>query len=145
MPKIMKSLNAISRCQAAYRGAKLPELAPCHHAFVYAVCKEPGKSQEDIARALAVNKSTAARALSKLEEAGYVKRVPNPGDRRELLVYPTEKMSALLEDVRGISAEWNAIISADVTDSEMAVFESVVAKMEKSARAAAEAVAEGKG
>ena len=138
MPKIMKSLNTISRCQAAYRAERLPELSPFHHAFVFAVCKNPGKSQEDISRALAVNKSTAARALSRLEETGYIKREPNPDDKRELLIYPTDKMTEILGSVRRISSEWNALISEGISEDELAVFESVMERMEKSARAAIE-------
>ncbi len=138
MPRIMKSLNTISRCQAAYRSAKLPELAPCHHAFVFAVCKNPGKSQEEISRALTVNKSTAARALLRLEETGYIRREPNPDDKRELLIYPTKKMTEIFESVRRISSEWNEIISEGISEDEMAVFESVTERMEKSARAAIE-------
>lgn len=137
MPKIMKSLNTISRCQAAYRNARLPELSAYYHTFVFAVCREGGRSQEDISREIAINKSTAARALSRLEEMGYITRKPNPNDKRELLIYPTEKMTDILPRVRSVSAEWNSLISSEISDEEMAVFESVIARMEKSAREAA--------
>ena len=142
MPKIMKSLNIISRCQATYRGAKLSELPACYHTFVLAICRESGRSQEELSRDIKVNKSTTTRALSYLEEKGYITRTPNPQDKRELLIYPTEKMSAILSEVKSITTDWHYLISRGISDAEMEIFESVIARMEKSARQAVDELEE---
>lgn len=137
MPKIMKSMNMISRCQSAYRGQRMSgELLPSHHAFVFAVCNGPGRSQEELAEALCLNKSTVARALTWLEEHGYVKREPSDEDKRRLLVYPTDKMLSALPEVKEIASDWNAILCDGISEDELAVFESVLSRIEKSARAA---------
>ena len=76
MPLFMKSLNNISRSQAVFRHSKISadDLHPAHYAFAIGICKNPGRSQEELARELCLNKSTVARALTVLEERGYVKR-----------------------------------------------------------------------
>ena len=137
MPKIMKSINVISRCQTVYRTARLPELAGGYHMYIYAVCGQPGRSQEELARDLNLNKSSVARALSYLEEEGYVRREPDARDRRERRVYPTERAEAILPRVREVSAEWTAEISSGISEGDMAIFESVLAKIAERARAVA--------
>ena len=136
MPKIMKSMNSISRCQSIYRQEHSPkELLPCYHTFILAICREPGRSQEELAKDICLNKSTVARTLTQLENMGYVTRTPNPKDKRQLLVYPTEQMTKVLPTVRKITATWNELIAADISDKEMEIFESVLRRMEASARA----------
>jgi DNA-binding MarR family transcriptional regulator len=139
MPKLMKSINNISRCQAAYRAAKVvgtpaEELSPCYHAIIIAVCKYPGRSQEELARELCLDKSTITRAISHLEDNGFVVRESNPNDKRSLLVYPTEKMKNALPTVRAISAEWNRLISLEISEEEFEVFCSVLYRLEDGAK-----------
>ena len=52
MSKFMKLLNNISRSQAIYRHSKISadDLQSCHYAFVLTICREPGRSQEEIAK-----------------------------------------------------------------------------------------------
>ena len=78
MPQFMKMLNNISRSQAIYRHSKISadDLQSTHYAFALAICREPGRSQEDLARELCINKSTVARNLNYLEENGYIERDP---------------------------------------------------------------------
>jgi len=136
MPKIMKSLNSISRCQATYRSAKIVAEGICvsHHAFILIISKHPGYSQEDITREVCLNKSTVARTLNHLENCGYITRMPNPDDKRQFLVYPTEKMLQILPDVRAVSREWNDYITEGISEAELEIFHSVLNRIEKSAK-----------
>ncbi len=132
----MKSMNAISRAQALYRADHTPceEIAPCHYSFVFTISKRPGLSQEEISRELSLNKSTVARALGYLEEHGFVERRSAEGDRRVLLVYPTEKMLQLLPRLREITRTWNSLIEEGISQEELSVFLSVLKKMEERAK-----------
>ncbi len=136
MPKIMKTLNTIHRCQSVFRNEKANiELCSAHHPFVFAICREPGRTQEELSRDLCLNKSTVARACSQLEERGYIRREPNSKDKRQSLVFPTEKMLGALPEIRAVSAEWNKIITSGISDEELEIFNSVLSRMEKSAKA----------
>ncbi len=135
MPEIMKCLNKISRAQGMFRAEMMKngELCSHHHSFIIAICKNPGKSQEDIAKMLCLNKSTVARTISYLEEKGYVTRKQDLNDKRQFSVFPTDKMLDVFSEVIGISAKWNELISADIPDEELAVFFSVLSKIEANA------------
>jgi DNA-binding MarR family transcriptional regulator len=136
MSKFMKMLNNISRSQAIYRHGRVSaeDLQAGHYAFVLAICREAGRSQEELARELCINKSTVTRNLNYLEERGYLKRTPSPADKRQLLVYPTERMLAVFPEVKAASEEWMALLSEGIAPEELAVFNSVLERMQARAR-----------
>ena len=139
MPSLMRRINVISRCAVNYKSEKLSgELSGAHHPFVMCITRNPGCSQDQIARHTCLNKSTVARALSYLEEREFVRREPDPTDKRVLRVFPTEKMLLVYPEVKRLAAEWNAIISLGISEEEMSVFNSVLEKIEERARAASE-------
>ena len=135
MSKFMKLLNNISRSQAVYRCSRISagDLQSGHYAFVLAVCREPGRSQEDLARELCVNKSTVARNINYLEEKGYVTRSPLPQDKRQYSVYPTEKARDVLPEIRAASSEWMTLLSEGISQAELEVFDSVLQRMQEKA------------
>ena len=139
MAKFMKMLNNISRSQAVYRKQSLPDsdLCAAHHAFVFAICREPGRTQDEIAKELCINKSTAARNLNALEENGYIERVPSPSDKRCLFVYPTDKMLSVLPKVQDVARDWMSALSEGISEEELEIFNSVLSRMQDRAKAIA--------
>ena len=136
MSKFMKTLNNISRAQAVYRQGRVgaPDLSAGQYAFVLAICRAPGRSQEELARELCLNKSTVARTLTYLEERGYITRASQPSDRRLLAVYPTERMLSVLPELRVASEDFMKLLAADIPADELAVFYSVLDRMQARAR-----------
>ena len=136
MPIFMKMLNNISRSQATYRHSRIAanDLQGGQYAFVLAICREPGRSQEELARELCINKSTVARNLNCLEEKGYITRTPLPNDKRQFSVHPTEKMLSVLPEIRKVSAEWRDLLSEGIPQEELRIFNSVLVRMESKAR-----------
>ena len=132
----MKTLNNVSRSQAVYRKGKISanDLHTSQYAFVLAICREPGRSQEELARELCLNKSTVARSLNSLEEKGYISRNPLPNDKRQLSVYPTEKMLSVLPEIKNASLEWMTLLSEGIPQDELEIFDSVLSRMEARAR-----------
>ena len=136
MTIFMKKLNNISRSQAVFRHSRIScdDLHPAHYAFALSICREAGRSQEDLARELCLNKSTVARTLTCLEERGYIHRESLPSDKRQFAVYPTDKMLAILPEIKRVSGEWMQLLSEDIPKDELAIFNSVLERMEKKAR-----------
>lgn len=135
MSKFMKMLNNISRSQAIYRHNRVSaeDLLPHQYAFVLTICKEPGRSQEEIAHELCINKSTVARNLNALEENGYIIRTPLAHDKRQFSVHPTEKMTAVLPEIKEASGEWMRLLSEGISEGELAIFNSVLERMQTKA------------
>lgn len=136
MAKFMKILNNISRSQALYRKREIPaeDLQGAHYALTLAICRKPGRSQDELARELIINKSTAARNLSYLEERGYVKRIPLESDKRQFSVYPTDKLLSIIPKIKEVSVKWRETISEGISEDELSVFYSVLERMHERAK-----------
>ena len=136
MPGTMKTLNNISRCQAMYRkkAVAAEDLCPNQYAFVLNICHEPGRSQDELAKALCLDKSTVARTLAHLERYGYLTRILNEKDKRQYLVHPTDKMLNIYPKIQLANREWNARLTENVSPDELEVFHKVLSLMEQNAK-----------
>jgi DNA-binding MarR family transcriptional regulator len=69
-----------------------------------------------------------------MEEKGYITRTPLPNDKRQFSVYPTEKMRAILPEIKRASEEWTLLLSEGIPEDELAIFQSVLTRMQEKAR-----------
>ena len=136
MPKFMRLVNILSRCQTMYRADRLREEELCswHYNYVMPICFHPGLSQEQLARHVCVDKCNVTRHLSKLEEKGYVERRPSETDKRVTLVYPTPQMEEMLPKVRQINKEWSDYILDGFSEEEIEQLEEIMLKIARRAK-----------
>jgi DNA-binding MarR family transcriptional regulator len=66
-----------------------------HHRVIYFVNRYPGMRVADLLDILQITKQSLARVLRELVKEGYVRRMPGETDRRERLLYPTDRGRAL--------------------------------------------------
>ena len=137
MPNFTHSLNIVGRCTQMQRGQALKETGVCGGQVPYLlrICRLPGLSQEEIARGMYVNKSTAARVIANLEKAGFVERKPSEEDRRRLLLYPTDKALEELPKIREIVRGWNDYLLEEFTEEEKEALVSMMNRISKRAQA----------
>lgn len=102
-----------------------------HHILLKSLAKRDGISQEQIATILHVNKSTAARAVSKLENLGYVKREQSSIDKRILNVFLTTEGRMLQNDINKVLDDWGDIIFKDFNEHEKIMLENMFIKITK--------------
>lgn len=136
MAKFMKNINLVSRSAEVFREEKLKDcgISGCQSKYVLLIAQSPGVSQEDISRALFVNKSNVARQISLLEANGFVKKMENDHDRRAVLVYPTQKLLNILPRVKEVLAEWRALVTEGFTEEEREELRRLSEKMVQNAR-----------
>ncbi len=131
MAMFMRNLNIIARCTGIYRTQNSSvQLPGVYHSYVFAICRNPGMSQDKIAKHLCMTKSSVTRHLAYLEQNGYVERKPSEADKREMLVYPTSKMTDIHAEVVQISKKWTALLSEDISEEEMDTFLNVLDKIQ---------------
>ena len=112
-------MNIISRCEAIYRTEQSTEHLPgIYHSYIFAICRNPGITQDGLAKHLCKNKSNVTRHLGFLESNGYVERKVSEKDKREMLDYPTENMLDTLPEVKKITMEWNTMIAEGISKEE---------------------------
>lgn len=137
MSTFMKDLNVTARCANRYRADRLESigLTGCQHSYIINICNNPGISQECISKKLYINKSNVARQLSILEENGFIYREQSATDKRNMLVYPTEKAKKALPTVIGVLKGWSAYLSEDFTEEEIEKFTIMMNRISEKAQA----------
>lgn len=127
----MRQISITYRCAMRFRENELEDtgLAGCHTPYLTTLYRQPGISQEEMARQLNVNKSSVARQLAVLEEKGYVRREPSETDRRLLLVYPTDKALEVKERLYRCYHDWSSYLTQDFTDEEQALLSDLMVRI----------------
>ena len=130
MSTIMRKMIMIGRCERMYRAQNMScDMPGFYHSYILAICRNPGMTQDMLAKHLCFNKSSVTRHLTRLEKDGLVERRVSERDKRELLVYPTGKMLDLKPEVLKITRKWDELISESVSDEEMKIFHEILEKI----------------
>ena len=135
MAMFMRKLNSIARCAGDFRTERTQSGLPgIYHSYIFAICHKPGMSQDMLGAHLCMNKSSVTRHLAWLEQNGYAERKPSTHDKREMLVFPTEKTLAVREEIGQIARAWNEELCKDIPEAEMAAFMDVLDKLYEKAK-----------
>ena len=135
MELLSLDMHDITRCQNQNRREFMEqfELEGLHAKYIDALCEKPGISQEALSRRLYVNKSTVARQLLTLEKDGWVRREQDGSDRRILRVFPTQKALQIHPQIQRMEREWDAFITAGLTEQERQTARLLLRKMKRQA------------
>ena len=122
MARIMRNVGEVWRCANLYRTEEYEALGigSYQDSYIVDICAHPGVTQEQLSKIMYVHKSNVARQVSSLEEKGFVERRPDPADRRNLLVYPTQKAVAVLDKIRAVHAQWRERLLEGFSEEERA-------------------------
>lgn len=140
MDSFMRCISRTARCSQLYRSERLAEVGLNGGQYVYIsnVCRNPGISQEQMSRQILINKSNVARQLAALEQSGFVRREPDPKDRRVMRVYPTEKAQEVYPYIQQVLADWRHYLTEDFTDEEREQLDSLLERILEKAAAYAD-------
>ena len=84
-----------------------------HHRVLHFVNRKPGLRVTDLLDTLRITKQSLGRVLKQLVDDGYIDQRPGPVDRRERLLYPTDKGRRLS---LALSARQSARIASALED-----------------------------
>lgn len=115
--------HLIRRCHQIAQGLFHEEcashdLTPIHYAILALLKDHEGVDQITLAGLAALNRSTAADVLQRMETAGLLERRANPEDRRVRLVYPTAAGNRLIRKVDGMVQRVQERLLAPLTPAE---------------------------
>ena len=117
---VMKYVGEMWHCANLYRTEQYEglDIGSFQDSYLINICKNPGITQEQLSRLIYVHKSNVARQVGSLEEKGFVERRPDPSDRRNLLLYPTEKAAAAMGRIREAHAAWRELLLQGFSEEE---------------------------
>lgn len=83
------------------------------------IYKNKGIIQEDLAKKYHLNESTITRNIKKLEDKGFIERIP---DKRKKIIKITKKGKYTAEKVMDYDEEWDLEIKKNLTNEEYQTF-----------------------
>jgi DNA-binding MarR family transcriptional regulator len=89
-----------------------------HFFFLRVLMSKEGISQNELSDILGVDKATTAKAMSKLTEAGYVKRDIDSLDTRVYRLFLTDNGKKIGQKLRKLGSELEEILTEGFSDDE---------------------------
>jgi DNA-binding MarR family transcriptional regulator len=105
------------------------EINPAQGRIMFVLWRNDGIPITELARQTSLGKSTLTSMLDRLEQSGYVRRVPSPQDRRMVLIERTEKDRAFQQLYVQVSQEMTALFYAGFSGAEIDAFERYLARI----------------
>jgi DNA-binding MarR family transcriptional regulator len=87
------------------------------------------RSAGDLARIADLSSGAMTNRLDQLEQAGLVRRLRDPDDRRGVLVELTDRGRALWEEAIGVQAEKEALLASALTKRELKVLNGLLRRL----------------
>jgi len=89
------------------------------HFFLHLIHRHPGITQNEVSRETNIDKATAAKGLAKLEQRGYLRRIPDPNDRRIRRLYLSEAGEAVMPKIQSTLRRVTEVCSSDLSSEEL--------------------------
>jgi DNA-binding MarR family transcriptional regulator len=97
--------------------------------YLLALYRNDGLNQEELSAYLKIDKATTAKAIKKLIEAGYIRRVKDSSDKRAYKVFLTAKAMAVIPVIQEAVKRWENGIGSGLTAEERRLIEELLHKM----------------
>lgn len=102
MKEILREIGMIARALDSISNIEFQELNLTKGQYLYVVriCENPGIIQEQLVDLIKVDRSTATRAIQKLELNGFIEKKDDPNNKKIKRLYPTEKGKTVYPFIR---------------------------------------------
>ncbi|MEK4065016.1 MarR family winged helix-turn-helix transcriptional regulator [Peribacillus sp. FSL R5-0717] len=110
MDRIIEEIKVIARCLDTLSNTvyKDFQLSRGQYLYLIQICEHPGMIQEKIAEVIKVDRTTAARAIKKLEISEFIIKVGDKENRKIKKLFPTEKGKELYKLIEKKEKHFNA-------------------------------------
>ncbi len=113
-------ISLLYRYSQSYFNAALKKygLGSGQYIFLLHLLDNEGINQERLAQMVKIDKTTAARAVAKLVEAGYISRTVSENDRRAYVLRTTKKAQGIKKELRKASDRWQKLLTRGFSEEE---------------------------
>jgi DNA-binding MarR family transcriptional regulator len=105
------------------------DLTQAQWQILFHVARNEGLRQAQLAEILEMQPISVARQIDRMEAAGWLRRVPDPGDRRAVNLYVEKKAEPILETLRSRGAALRRGALKGISEEEQKIFTDVLARL----------------
>jgi DNA-binding MarR family transcriptional regulator len=120
MREILREIGMIARALDSISNIEFKEydLTKGQYLYVVRICENPGIIQEKLAELIKVDRTTAARAIKKLEMNGFIEKKEDEHNKKIKRLFPTEKGKNVFPFIKRENEHSNSIALDGFTEQE---------------------------
>ena len=145
MNTILREIGMIARALDSISNIEFKEfdLTKGQYLYVVRICENPGIIQEQLIDLIKVDRSSATRALQKLEGNGFIEKQDDPGNKKTKKLFPTAKGKAVYPFIIEENAYSELVALKGFSETETAAAFELLQRMRKNIEKDWEAVKKG--
>ncbi|MFB5676060.1 MarR family winged helix-turn-helix transcriptional regulator [Paenibacillus terreus] len=120
MREILREIGMIARALDSISNIEFKEydLTKGQYLYLVRICENPGIIQEKLAEMIKVDRTTAARAIKKLEMNGFIEKKDDKHNKKINKLFPTEKGKHVFPFIKREHDHSNSVALAGFSESE---------------------------
>ncbi len=117
---ILREIGMIARALDSISNIEFKEydLTKGQYLYLVRICENPGIIQEKLAEMIKVDRTTAARAIKKLEMNGFIEKKDDHSNKKIKKIFPTEKGKKVYPFIKKENDYSNSIALAGFSEKE---------------------------
>ncbi|MBU7591245.1 MarR family winged helix-turn-helix transcriptional regulator [Metabacillus halosaccharovorans] len=121
MKEILREIGMIARALDSISNIEFKEydLTKGQYLYLVRICESPGIIQEKLAEMIKVDRTTAARAIKKLELNGFIEKKNDEYNQKIKKLFPTEKGKNVYPFIKRENEHSNNVALEGFTDIEV--------------------------
>ncbi|WKA54637.1 MarR family winged helix-turn-helix transcriptional regulator [Planococcus shixiaomingii] len=145
MKEILREIGMIARALDSISNIEFKEfdLTKGQYLYVVRICENPGIIQEQLVDMIKVDRSTATRALQKLEISGFIEKKEDPHNKKIRRLFPTEKGKAVYPFIKKENDHSNLVALEGFSEKEAATAFDLLQRIRKNVEKDWESVKKG--
>ncbi|QHE60335.1 MarR family transcriptional regulator [Rossellomorea vietnamensis] len=133
MTGILREIGMIARALDSISNIEFKEydLTKGQYLYLVRICENPGIIQEKVAEMIKVDRTTAARAIKKLEINGFVEKKEDKENKKIKKLFPTDKGKTVYPLIKREHDHSNLVALAGFSESEAEILEDLLQRARK--------------
>jgi DNA-binding MarR family transcriptional regulator len=121
MKEILREIGMIARALDSISNIEFKEydLTKGQYLYLVRICENPGIIQEKLAEMIKVDRTTAARAIKKLDINGFVEKKEDKHNKKIKKLFPTEKGKTVYPFIKKENDYSNSVALEGFTEKEI--------------------------
>ncbi|MED0587700.1 MarR family transcriptional regulator [Bacillus subtilis] len=133
MNDILREIGMIARALDSISNIEFKDLDLTRGQYLYLVriYENPGIIQEKLAEMIKVDRTTAARAIKKLEMQGFIQKLPDEQNKKIKKLFPTEKGKKIYPLLRREGEHSTEVALSGFTSEEKEIISALLHRVRK--------------
>jgi DNA-binding MarR family transcriptional regulator len=133
MKEILREIGMIARALDSISNIEFKEhdLTKGQYLYLVRICENPGMIQEKLAEMIKVDRTSAARAIKKLEINGFIEKKEDKHNKKIKKLFPTEKGKSIYPFIKRENDYSNTVALEGLSEREVETISDLLQRVRK--------------